>query len=256
MDASSAEQEWFADEAFWAASYDSMFPSVRFDAAPAEVEQILALTRHTQGSVLDLACGPGRHSIPLAQRGFRVTGVDRSPFLLRRARDRAAEQGVTVEWVEQDMRTFQRVASFDLVLSLFTSFGFFRDDADNQRVLHNVSASLRPGGAFVLDMMGKEVLARVFNPTASHETPAGLVVHRRRVVDNWNRMENEWMIVGAGQSRVYRFSHWIYSAREISEMLDKAGFSDVTVFADYLGAPYGPAATRLVVVAHAGTGAV
>jgi SAM-dependent methyltransferase len=243
-----AEFQWFADEAFWMGSYSIMFPESRFLAADAEVEQILALVQRGEGHVLDLACGPGRHSIPLAQRGFTVTGVDRSAFLLERARARAAECGVTFELLQADMRDFRRPDSFDLALSLFTSFGYFREDADNQRVLDNVAASLRPGGNFVLDMMGKEVLARIFNPTASSEVPEGIVVQRRRVADDRSRIENEWILLRDGTARAFRFDHWIYSAREIKHMFTQAGFADVQVFGNYMGAPYGPEASRLVVV--------
>jgi SAM-dependent methyltransferase len=202
-----ADHEWFADEAFWIASYPIMFPESRFVAATTDVEQILALVQRSEGRVLDLACGPGRHSIPLAQRGFAVTGVDQSAFLLERARVRGADVGVAVEWLQADMRDFRRPESFDLALSLFTSFGYFRDDADNQRVLDNGSASLRTGGTFVLDMGGKEVLARIFNPTASREVPEGVVVQRRRVVDDWSRMENEWILLRDGTARAFRLSH-------------------------------------------------
>jgi hypothetical protein len=96
----------------------------------------------------------------------------------------------------------------------------------------------------------KEVLARVFNPTASRESAGGLVVHRRRVVDNWNRMENEWIVIEDGDARVYRVDHWIYSARELSQMLAQARFADVAVFANYLDVPYAPDAARLVAVAR------
>ncbi len=248
-----AEHEWFADEAFWIACYAMIFPESRFVAAAAEIEQILALVQRSEGHVLDLACGPGRHSIPLAQRGFTVTGVDQSAFLLERARARSAKLGVGVEWLHADMRDFRRPGSFDLALSLFTSFGYFRNDADNQRVLDNVFSSLRPGGSFVLDMMGKEVLARIFNPTDSSDEPEGVVVRRRKVVDDWNRMANEWILLRDGTAHAYRFDHWIYSGREITRMFNEAGFTDVIVFGDYLGAAYGPEATRLVVVGHTPT---
>jgi SAM-dependent methyltransferase len=243
-----AEDEWFADESFWITSYDVTFPESRFSVAAAEVAQILNLVQRTEGRVVDLACGPGRHSIPLAQRGFLVTGVDRSAFLLERARERAARSGVVVEWLQADMRDFRRADSFDLALSLFTSFGFFRDDADNQRVLSNVADSLRAGGAFVLDMGGKEVLARIFNPTASREVPGGLLVQRRRVTNDWSRMENEWILLRDGVVHTFRIDHWIYSGREIKQMFSEAGFASVQLFGNYLGAPYGPEAARLVVV--------
>jgi len=248
MSTDATEHEWFADEQFWIASYPFMFPDSRFAAASIDVDQILALVQKHDGAVLDLACGPGRYSIPLAERGFKVTGVDRSPFLLGHARARAVEHGVNVDWVEADMRAFRRPAAFDLALSLFTSFGYFRDDAENQHVLDNVAASMRVGGALVVDVLGKEALARIFNPTGSDEVADALVIQRRRVKGDWERIENEWILLRDGTTRKFVFEHWVYSARELKQMLTQAGFGDVRVYANYRGDPYGPDATRLVAV--------
>lgn len=243
-----APDDWFADEAFWLATYPFMFSESRLAAAEGEVKQILALARADRGSVLDLACGPGRHSLVLAQRGFSVTGVDHSAFLISRAQERASKLGVAVEWVQADMRAFRRRGSFDLALNLFTSFGFFRDDADNQRVLTNVAVSLRPGGVFVLDVGGKEILARIFEATASHDLPDGLVIHRREIIDDWSRIQNEWILLQGTTVRTFRFGHWIYSGREIHSMFAQAGFAEVRLYGDFAGSPYGPKADRLVVV--------
>ena len=243
-----APDDWFAEEAFWIASYPFMFPDSRFEAAEHEVEKIIALAQRTGGTVLDLACGPGRHAVVLAQRGFTVTGVDRSAFLLGKAQTRAKELKQEIEWVHADMRTIRRPAAFDLAISLFTSFGYFPDDADNQRVLDNVAASLKSGGVFVLDMLGKEILARIFNPTASTESPDGLVIQRRTVTADWSKMDNQWILLHDNAARTFRVSHWIYSGREIDWMLRRAGFDDVRVYGDLGGAVYGPEAKRLVVV--------
>ena len=166
------KSDWFSDDEFWETTYPLMFPEKRFAGSPRETDDILALIGRSSGNVLDLACGPARISALLAQRGFAVTGVDRSPFLLARAKERVASLGVSLELVHSDMRDFHRPDSFDIALSLFTSFGFFRDDEENQRVLNNVFTNLRAGGVFVLDAMGKEMLARIFNPTGSKTSPA------------------------------------------------------------------------------------
>lgn len=245
---SDSEIEWFADEAFWRDTYSFMFPDSRLAAAASEVEQIITLTGCDNGRVLDLACGPGRHSVAFARRGFRVSGIDRSPFLLERARANARDADVDVEWIESDMRDFRRRDTFDLAICLFTSFGFFREDADNRQVLANVAASLEPGGVFVLDLLGKEVLARKFSSTTSHDLPDGVVVHRHRIVDDWTRIENDWIILRNGAQRTFRFSHWLYSARELKEMLFGAGFAEVQAYGDFAGATYDAVATRLVVV--------
>jgi SAM-dependent methyltransferase len=241
-----APDEWFADEAFWEASYPAMFPESRFRAAEEEIEALLELAHRPVGPILDLACGPGRHSIPLAQRGFAVTGVDRSPFLLQKAQERGREAKVEVEWLQADMRDFLRPATYGLALSLFTSFGYFRPNEENERVLENIHTSLAPGGAFILDVAGKEVLARIYQATGSGDVPGGIIVQRRTVVEDWSQMANEWILIEEDRVRSFSIRHWIYSGRELKQMLQNAGFATVQLFGDLRGAPYGPAAARLV----------
>ena len=181
--------EWFEDESFWSDFYPFMFAEERLRLGADEVAQALALaglTAPAGKAALDLCCGPGRHAVPLAQRGLRVTGVDRTALLLDRARERARLAGVDVELVQSDMREFRRPAAYDLALSLFTSFGYFAAPEDDLLVLRNVRESLRPGGVLVMDMMGKECLARIFQPTRSRTLADGRVlVERCEVVDDW-----------------------------------------------------------------------
>src|SRR5437762_680347 len=118
-------RHWFEDESFWRDFYPFMFSEERVAIADEQVSQVLALAGIDAGAVLDLCCGPGRHSVALAKRGFAVTGVDRSAFLLAKARERAAEAGVSVEFIEEDMLRFRCPGSFGLICNLFTSFGYF-----------------------------------------------------------------------------------------------------------------------------------
>ncbi|HEY2893264.1 MAG TPA: class I SAM-dependent methyltransferase, partial [Pirellulales bacterium] len=171
-----AAERWFEDESFWKRTFPLMFPETSFTAAAENIPKIAAITGVSAGAVLDLACGPGRYAIPLAQAGFEVTGVDLTGFLLDKARERAKREGVRVEWVQQDMGEFARLAAFDLVLNVFTSFGYFDEEAQNRRVLENIHASMKPGGVFLFDHLGKEVLAPRFQPTRSESLPDGRVV--------------------------------------------------------------------------------
>src|ERR1019366_1137624 len=106
--------EWFEDESLCRELYPYVFPAERVAAAPGQVAQLLDLAGVTGGSVLDLCCGPGRHAVEFARRGFVVPGVARPPFLLERARERALASALEVEWVLDDMRRFERPASFHL----------------------------------------------------------------------------------------------------------------------------------------------
>jgi hypothetical protein len=93
-----------------------------------------------------------------------------------------------------------------------------------------------------MDMMGKECIARHFEPTLSHRTPDGTtVVIRHRVVDDWTRMRNERMIVKDGTARSWEVGHAIYSGGELRTMLGQAGFVSVSLFGDLDGNPTGSA---------------
>lgn len=124
--------EWFEDESFWRDFYPYMFNEVRRAKADGQVESVVRLAGIDPGEVLDLCCGPGRHCVAFAKKGFRVTGVDRSAFLLEHARRHA--EGSTVEFVQSDARDFVREGAFDLVVNLFTSFGYFATRDEDLRI--------------------------------------------------------------------------------------------------------------------------
>jgi len=243
--------QWFEDEKFWRDFYVAMFPSERFAVAEEQTNQILALTQFTGRTVLDLCCGPGRHSISFAQRGFKVTGVDRSRFLLERARELACAAPTEVEWVEEDMRRFERPAAFDLACSLFTSFGYFEDESDNLRVLRNVHGCLTRGGVFVIDVLGKERLARRWlNAMYSKLEDGSLLFQRPEVYADWTRIRSGWILIKDGRAESFTFEHTIYSGCELKDLLIEAGFALVTLHGDLEGEAYGLDAKRLIAVAH------
>ncbi|MGA3089650.1 MAG: class I SAM-dependent methyltransferase [Terriglobales bacterium] len=243
--------EWFEREEFWRDLYPFIFSPERFSSAKEEVSRILTLTRCQGGALLDLCCGPGRHAVEFAQCGFRVTGVDRSPFLLDRAREHASQTGTSIEWIMEDMRSFVRPATFDLACNLFTSFGYFREEQDNLRVLRNLHQSLKDTGVVVLELVGKERLARTWQNTISTELADGsLIVQRPQVRDNWCRIYSDWILIKDGRARSFGFEHTIYSGRELQDRLLSCGFEQVHLFGDLQGSAYDLEAQRLVAVAR------
>jgi SAM-dependent methyltransferase len=243
--------EWFENEDFWSDFYPFMFPAERFAAARDEVERIITLTLCNSGNLLDLCCGPGRHAVEFAQRGFCVTGVDRSSFLLDRAREHAAAAGISVEWVMEDMRNFVRPTTFDLACSLFTSFGYFQHEQEDLRVLSNMHRSLKPDGVLVIEALGKERLARTWQNSLCNELADGsLVLQRPQVRDDWSRIRSEWTLVKDGRARSFQFEHFIYSGRELKDRLLNCGFKQVDLFGGLQGSPYDLDALRLVAVAR------
>ena len=243
--------QWFEDETFWTVLYPYIFSAERLEAGASQVERVLALAPPAGREVLDLCCGPGRHAVALAAHGLRVTAVDRSPFLLEKARKRALNAGVHVEFVEQDMREYVRPGAYGLAINLFTSLGYFDDRSDDLKVLANVQRSLAPGGALVVEMAGKEQLARDFQPTLSTKYPDGSVlVQRHEVVEDWSRLKNEWILVQDGRSLSFEFHTRIYSGQELRDLLGQAGFAHVQLFGALDGRPYSHDVERLVAVAR------
>jgi SAM-dependent methyltransferase len=240
---------WFEDESFWSELYPFMFPEERFHLAEEQIEKILALVGYEEGAVLDLCCGPGRHSLALAKRGIQVTAVDRSEFLLRRAKEEAAKSNLEIEFALDDMRHFVSDHSFSLILNLFTSFGYFDDIEDDLKVLQNAYRSLKPGGAMVIDVFGKEPLARKYQATNS--TKFGdevMLIQRNEIYEDWTRCRNEWILVKGATARTFNFQTRLYSGQEMKDILRKAGFEEVKVFGDLDGNEYGVDAARLIAV--------
>jgi SAM-dependent methyltransferase len=242
-------REWFDDDSFWSELYPFMFSEKRIAEADAQVAKALALTKPPGKSALDLCCGPGRCSVALAKRGFTVTGVDRTKYLLDKARARAKAARVKIEWVQKDMRDFVRPGAFALVISMFTSFGYFDDRHEDVIVLENMFASLKPGGACLIEVLGKERLAKILQPTASTVLPDGsVVVERHEIYDDWSRVRNEWLLIRRGKAKTFKFHHTIYSGLELRDRMERAGFVDIRLRGNLDGDAYGPNAERLVAI--------
>jgi SAM-dependent methyltransferase len=245
--------KWFQSETFWAELYPYLFDDQRFAAADEEIRNLLNLTGVRRGAVLDLCCGPGRHSIALARRGFDVTGVDGTPFLLNKARRRARSARVPVEFIRADMRNFVRPNAYKLVLNLWTSFGYFDNKDDDRRVLRNIFASLAANGACVIDVRGKEHIAKVLQPIHSTRYADGaFLIQAHEVFDDWTRIRNEWILLKGNRARRFKFRHTIYSGQELKDLLRQTGFAEVKLYGDFDGQPYGLDAPRLVAVARKG----
>jgi len=199
-----------------------------------ELEGIVKFLNLPAGStVLDLCCGHGRHAIPLAQRGYRITGQDLSEVFLRRAEADARSQGVEVRWVHSDMRTIPFQNEFDAVINIFTSFGYFDRDEENQLVLNQVSKALKPGGVFLMEAAHREGMVRRFTPHSIMRHDDGLISLEERQIDLVaGRSETRLTLLHAeGRRTEHRYVVRLYTLTELIAMLEAAGL--------HLQAPYG-----------------
>ena len=245
------KQIWYEQEELWKTLEPALFNKERLESAGQEVEQIVSLLKLQQGaSVCDLCCGPGRHSLELSRLGYSVTGVDRTGLYIERAREKADERGLDVRFVQEDMKRFCEPDSFDAVMNVFTSFGYFEDETDDKRVIENVYKSLKENGKFVIDIIGKEVLARIFQEKRWREEDGVIVLEEAKIKEDWSSIESRWIIIKDDRQDEFIFTLRLYSATELSELLKSCGFRRIEIYGSLSGLPYDQSAKRLVLVAY------
>lgn len=228
------------------------------DDAPREVEDLLALLSAEHdlepSAVLDVPCGIGRHALPLADRGLAVTGVDIAPTYVGRARERAAAAGVDASFVVGDMRDLPVDARFDLVVNLWTSFGYY--DAETDRaVLSGLHERVADGGALVLELSNKEGVLTAFDDDGVSRRADHLVVETREYDPGRSRMHTErevFEVEGDGYDHVgtLSFETRLFAPDTLRRWLLDAGFGEVSVYADLEGSELTRESTRMTVVAE------
>jgi ubiquinone/menaquinone biosynthesis C-methylase UbiE len=225
-----ADPNWF-DGFFEHEWLDEIALHLPEEGASGQVDFVVEQLGLTPGArVLDVACGHGRHSLELARRGFRVTGVDLSSRSLELAREAAERESLDVEFVRRDARELDFDAEFDAAINLYSSvIGYFQDDADNQEVLNRVARALVPGGRFLIDTVNGFALGRRYQDTMWNDLESGgVMLHRGSFDLLTGRNEVVWTFVrqDGGRSEL-RHSLRVYAPHELARMLETAGFTVV-----------------------------
>jgi SAM-dependent methyltransferase len=246
--------DWHEDESFWDEFYPAMYHEGRWAVAEEEASQISNLLGLSEGdSVLDICCGPGRHSLAFARRGFKAVGVDRTSTYLDMGRELAADEGLEVEFILEDAREYQGEVRYDAAVCLYTSIGYFDTPEEDRRLLEKACQSLKPGGRLLMDLSGKEVLARVFKEQNRTELADGTVFLEERTIEgDWERVHNRWVLVQDEKRIERRFSVRIYSGSGLKAMMLESGFESVNLYGTLDGRPYDFDARRLVAVGRRG----
>lgn len=222
------------------------------DGAQGEVRFIQNNLNVKKGSaVLDLCCGVGRHSILMAQKGAAVTGLDGMPSYLRIARERADRAGVEVRWVQSDMRKLTYKSEFDVVVSCWTSFGYFPSYADDQRVLKQVARSLKPGGQFMLDVINAPVIAKKDAQKDWRRQRDGYILEEFEIKAAKDpAVITRWTFIQPGRPIREGISFVrLYDKARITGALNAAGMTPVKFYGGYKNEPYTEQSERLIVIA-------
>jgi SAM-dependent methyltransferase len=228
-------EQWFGEE------YHALYPHRDEEDARRAVDLIRGVVAWESGArILDLACGPGRHAAALERLGAQVVGFDLSRAMLRRARERTH-----AALVRGDMRALPfRDRSFVLAVNLFTSFGYFLDDAEHRLVLRQVAAALASPGHFVIDYLNAEHVRRTLRVP---EQAASRDVRVTRRIDGDSRFVIKEIEL-RDEGRRFQERVRLYGAEELESLLSDAGLHIVARFGDYDGRPLSPEAPRVILV--------
>lgn len=231
-------QDWFGEE------YLALYPHRDESEAQHAVEMIeRELGTRRVNRVLDLACGAGRHTRPLADRWWTV-GLDLSAVLLKVAHSAEPEGN----YVRGDMRVLPfSDRSFDLCVNLFTSFGYFESDAQHLRVLAEVARVVDIGGTFVLDFLNSKSVGP--NLVASDERRVGdQVVEQRRMITPDGRFVQKTISLSGSEKKFIERVR-LFSVEELEMMLEESGFAVCAKKGDYLGGPLTDQSPRAILFA-------
>jgi SAM-dependent methyltransferase len=263
------KEEWFNDEDFWKVYAPVIFDDKHWSEVPEVADSVTRLAGLrlydsapvTSGGprALDICCGMGRIAAEMARRGFAVTGVDITESFLETAREDAVYEGLDIEYVLDDARSFVRPGFFDLAVNLYISFGYFEDPAGDLLLVRNAYESLKPGGTFIVETLGKEIAVRDFTPGEWFEKAGFTVITGYEVADSWGALKNRWILVRnsqiASEAPLWiekTFTQRLYAATELRDLLFEAGFAGVELYGGWDERPYNQSAEMLIAVGRKG----
>ncbi|MWV46799.1 methyltransferase domain-containing protein [Paenibacillus sp. HJL G12] len=224
-------KDWF--EKSFGEDYLLVYQHRDAEGAVREVKKMISWLDLPPGArVLDLCCGTGRHSLALADAGYRVSGVDLSGVLLREAQKMDTRQ--RVEWHQADMRELPLEGHFDAVLNLFTSFGYFREDGEQMKVLKEIYRMLEPGGRFIIDFMNSPHVRAHLVPKSERTAGGERIVEERRIEEDF--VKKDIAITpqdGEGKERCYHERVKLYTLKQLRQMLTDSGLAIDEVYGGY-----------------------
>ena len=184
------------------------------------------------GKVLDVACGTGRLAIPLARRGYRVTGIDLSPLFVDKARERSADEGLDVDFIVGDMQgvssSMAKHGPFDAVINMFTSNGYYGRDGDLE-LFEQLQDLSSPGAIMVVLTMNRDWMMGNFQPEGVDSAGAIRILQRRRLDLETSTLHNDWEFYeGEGDDLRVRLrlqlDHRVYSLHDLKALVEEAGW--------------------------------
>lgn len=262
-----APKHWWKKE-FGRTYFNLYNPVLNADRTATEIRLLRKCLPLLQNmNILDLGCGHGRHTIELTRQGFTVTGLDYSDVFLNIARKEAEKKHVSVQLVKQDMRTMNYKGLYDVVISMYSAFGYF-PYSENRDLLQRVYNALKPGGKFLIDVInaeghvayirehGKKMRNGVYEYTQTNEVDGYKLIdtniyYEKTQLDSYHRIWKKNTRKGS-----YNYYMYQYTLPQYKTLLEGAGFQIENLYGDYKGTRWTSDSWRTIILCNKPTGAL
>ena len=238
------QKEWF-ESWFSSPFYHILYQDRDEREAAVFIDNIIKyLKPEPSAKILDAACGKGRHSIYLNQKGFDVTGIDLSVPSIETAK---RSENQKLSFYTHDIRKNFRIRYFDYILNLFTSFGYFKDRSDNLRCLKAFKKALTPNGILVIDFMNAK---KAINSMKDHESKVigDIEFKISKRIENGFIKKNISFYTN-GKKNIFEESVQALSKEEFIELLNECGLAVKDIFGNYQLEPFNEnSSERLILI--------
>lgn len=249
--------QWFEKEDFWINFAPIMFDDAHWQEAPTVANYVKEIAKLKKGdSVLDAGCGLGRISLELALLDLDVTGVDIIQAELDAAKESAADENVNINFVKQDLRTFNKKETYDCAVNLYTSFGYCDKQEEDMQILKNICDSVKKGGTFIMECTSRETAIMYFTKGEEFERAGVKVKTEFNVTGDWEGLSSRWILYPLDADKNtkplvdHTFVQRLYSAPFLREKIKEFGFTKVNVYGDFDYSPYNEKARTMIIVAN------
>jgi SAM-dependent methyltransferase len=241
--------EWYED---W---FDEDYLELYADRDEAEARHFVQTIWSRLGlkpgiHIADLPCGPGRHSKTFAELGAQVTGLDLSWVMIDHAEKLAANLIPRPRFLKGDLRVLPFASEFDLVVNLFTSFGYFEDEPNNEQVFSELSRVLIPSGTLLIDVINPPWLLDHFTPENLIKTSSLEAVIHKELIHGGRRITKQIHLTHNGESRDIVEAVNLYDTEDLNSLAARHGLVPFDLWGNYDGAPYTENSPRLVFLAR------
>lgn len=241
--------EWWQE--FFGEDYLKCYKDItEHEGTKKEVDFIIDIIKpKKKDKILDLCCGYGRHSIEIAKRGYKIAGFDYSEYLLNIAKYNAEKENLKIGFIQGDTRKLNFKNEFNLIINIFTSFGYFKDDKDNEKVIKNISLALKPGGKFLIDTINRDYIIKNFRPQSSSKIGNIIVMEETKFDILKSRTITKKVIIEDKERKEYNYGLRIYTYKEFENILNNAGLSIVESYGNFDKQKFDVDAPRMIIVA-------